>query len=146
MTTRREIIALSAASALAQPAAPDWITQVVQRHDTSVEHTLQLQVTDPGSRWRGIYPDEYGLHNPGTAAGVIDTLLTAYLQPKSRFYNDKSIPERIKLAADLLTRVQSPDGNINLLITNFNSPPDTGFVVRASALLSRSRNAPGELI
>ena len=131
MTTRREIIALSAASALAQPSGQDLLAQIIPRHDASVERTLQMQVTDPASRWRGIYPDEYGLHNPGTAAGVIDTLLTAYLQPKSKYYNDKAIPERIKLAADFLTRVQSPDGNINLLITNFNSPPDTGFVVRA---------------
>ena len=74
MTSRREIIALSAASALAQSPPPDWMAQVVQRHDSSVERTLQAQVTDPGSRWRGIYPDEYGLHHPGTAAGVIDTL------------------------------------------------------------------------
>jgi hypothetical protein len=131
MTTRRELIALSAASALAQPATPDWLAQVVQRHDSSVERTLQLQITDPGSRWRGIYPDEYGLHHPGTASGVIDTLLTAYLQPKSRYHNDKAIPERIKLAGDFLAREQTADGNINLIITNFNSPPDSGFVVRA---------------
>jgi hypothetical protein len=131
MTTRRELIALSAASALAQPNSPDWMAQVVQRHDSSVERTLQMQNVDPSSRWRGIYPDEYGLHNPGTAAGIIDALLTAYLQPKSRYYNDKAIPERVKLAADFLTRAQTPDGNINLLVTNFNSPPDTGFVVRA---------------
>ena len=75
--------------------------------------------------------DEYGLHHPGAGAGVIDTLLTAFLQPRSRYYNDDAVPERIRLAAEFLSRVQTPDGNINLLTTNFNSPPDTGFVVRA---------------
>lgn len=131
MFNRREMIALSATSALAQQSAPDWMTEIIRRHDSGVERTLQLQITEAGSRWRGVYADEYGLHNPGTAAGIIDNLLTAYLQPKSKYYNDKTLPERIKLAADFLTRVQSADGNINLLVTNFNSPPDTGFVVRA---------------
>lgn len=131
LTTRREMVALSAASALAQPAAPDWMAAVIQRHDAAVERTLKLQITDPSHRARGIYPDEYGLHNPGTAAGVIDAFLTAYLQPRSKYYKEKALIERIRLATDFLQRVQTADGNINLLVTNFNSPPDTGFVVRA---------------
>ena len=131
MMNRREWIALSAVPALAQTAVPDWLSDAVNRHDAAVDKLLKAQITDPNSRGRGIYPDEYGLFNPGTAAGVIDTFLTAFLQPKSKYYNDSSLPERIRLAADFLTRVQTPDGNINLLTTNFNSPPDTGFVVRA---------------
>jgi hypothetical protein len=131
MLNRREWIALAATPALAQTAVPDLLSDVVNRHDAAVEKLLKTQITDPNSRGRGIYADEYGLFNPGTAAGVIDTFLTAYLQPKSKYYKDGSLPERIRLAADFLTRVQTPDGNINLLVTNFNSPPDTGFVVRA---------------
>ena len=130
--TRGEFIALSAVSAFSQTRpVPAWVGATVKRHDANVERLLSVQITDPRSRWRGIFPDEYGLHNPGSAAGVIDAFVTAYLHPESKFYQDKALPERIRLAADFLTSAQSPDGNIDLLITNFNSPPDTGFVVRA---------------
>ena len=130
--TRRDLIALSAVSAFSQSlSTPTWVNEIVARHDANVDRLLKLQITDHQSRWRGVFSDEFGLHHPGTGAGVIDAFLTAYLHPKSKFYHDKAIPERIRLAADFLTRVQSPDGNINLLTTNFNSPPDTGFVVRA---------------
>ena len=131
MLNRRDWIALSAASALAQANTSGSMDDVVRRHDAGVERLLKLQVTDPKSRACGIYADDFGLVNPGTGAGVIDTFLTAYLQPKSKFYNDSELPQRIRLAAEFLSREQTPDGNINLLITNFNSTPDTGFVVRA---------------
>jgi hypothetical protein len=131
MINRREWIALSAVPAFAQNLIPNWMTQVIERHDAGVEKLLKTQITDPNHRGCGIYADEYGLYNPGTAAGVIDTFLTAYLHPKSKYHNDGALPDRIRLAAEFLTRVQTPDGNINLLVTNFNSPPDTGFVVRA---------------
>jgi hypothetical protein len=131
MMNRREWMAVSALPVFAQTSAPSWVRQVVERHDAGVEKLLKTQITDPGQRGCGIYADEYGLYNPGTAAGVIDTFLTAYLHPESKYHNDGALPQRIRLAADFLTRVQTPDGNINLLITNFNSPPDTGFVVRA---------------
>ena len=116
---------------MAQPQASDWVFEVIKRHDTYLEGLLRRQITDPGSRWRGIFLDEYGLHYPGTASGIIDAAVAAWLHPRSKFHKDSSLPERIRLAAGLLAREQTADGNWHLPTTNFNSPPDTGFIIRA---------------
>jgi hypothetical protein len=105
--------------------------QIVRRHDDYVEKLLKQQETDPASRWRGTFPDEFELYFRGTAAGIIDALTAAYLHPGSRFHNNPELPGRIKLAGDFLAREQTPDGNWDLPITNFNSPPDTAFIIRA---------------
>jgi hypothetical protein len=128
--TRRDVLALTAAGAPLFAQSARWLPDVLRRHDTHVAALLKRQITDPSSRWRGIYKDDLGLYYPSSAAGVIDAFLSAYLHPSSRFYKDNALIERVRLAAELLSREQSDDGNINLIITNFNSPPDTGFVVR----------------
>jgi hypothetical protein len=92
---------------------------------------LKLQDSDPKSRWRGGMADEYGLHYVAAAGSFIDTLLSSFLHPQSRFHNDASVLPRVKLAADLLMRESSTDGYIDNPITNFNSPPDTSFLIRA---------------
>jgi hypothetical protein len=74
-------------------------------------------------------PDQVGLHSAGSAGGVAETLTASFIHPKSRFHGDNALVERVRLAAGFLERSQSPQGNIDLLTTNFNSPPDTGFVV-----------------
>jgi hypothetical protein len=131
-----------AAAAQTAPALADWLPKALARHDAGVERTLQLQITNPSSRWRGVYPDEYGIYFPGTASGIVDGLVAAYLHPKSKFHNDARMPERIRLAIGYLSREQTPDGNWNLPTTNFNSPPDTGFITRnlapAANLLRRA--------
>jgi hypothetical protein len=140
--TRRELIVASAAaaSAPAQDRQEDWVGQLVARYDDGVEKLLARQITDGQNRWRGIFPDEVGLFHAGSAAGVIDSCVSVFLHPKSKFHKNGLMLERARLAAELLTREQSPDGNINNPITNFNSPADTAFVVRGlcpSAVLAR---------
>jgi hypothetical protein len=143
---RRDLLRVIGAGAALVPAAtrvpvasaqPETgvldVAGLVQRHDAAVATLLQSQITDPASRFRGSVPDQYGLHSAGSAGGAAETFAAAFVHPQSRFHNDEALLERIRLAAGFLERSQSPQGNIDLLTTNFNSPPDTGFVVHGVA-------------
>ena len=136
MTRRDWLATASSAPLLAQTAAttePSWLSAVIDRHDKSADLILRRQITDPSHRWRGIYPDDYGIFGPGAAAGIIDTLTSCWLHPRSRHHKSNELAQRALLAVDLLRREQTSDGNWHLPVTNFNSPPDTGFIIRAIA-------------
>ncbi|MEO7272033.1 MAG: hypothetical protein ABIX28_04855 [Vicinamibacterales bacterium] len=149
--TRRDAFGLIAAigalgpagvSAQAQPPAP---LTPVQRNDASVAALLTSQIVDSSSRWRGSVPDAVGLYSAGSAGSVAEAMAAAFVHPESRFHRDPALLERIRLAAGFLERSQSPQGNVDLLTTNFNSPPDTGFVVHlvaTAANLGRRHGAP----
>jgi len=124
--------ALSQAALTAEPQASAPLTPV-QRNDASVAALLQSQVVDSTSRWRGSVPDATGLYSAGSAGSVAEAMAASFVHPDSRFHHDAVLLERIRLAAGFLERSQSPQGNVDLLTTNFNSPPDTGFVVHLVA-------------
>jgi hypothetical protein len=114
---------------LGAAAIPAVDPAILKRHDENVAHLLERQVTDAASRWRGGYLDDSGLCNPHSAGGILDAFTAAFLHPGSRYHRAPLLVERMRLAAAHLAARQNPEGNIDLVTTNFNSPPDTGFVV-----------------
>ena len=139
--------ALAGEETVLQSAQPldALVATAVERNDTAVQSLLQAQITDAASPWRGSVPDQFGLHSAGSASGVSETLAASFVHPRSRFHRNAVLLERIRLAAGFLERAQSPQGNIDLLTTNFNSPPDTGFVVHnvaTAAAIGRLHGAP----
>ncbi len=153
--SRRDALKLlGAAGALALegplPAAVDQavaspLESAVARSNAAVRALLTSQVTDGAGRYRGGIPDQTGLHHPYSAGGAIETLAAAFIHPQSAFRGDAVLVDRIRLAAGFLERHQGPQGNIDLLTTNFNSPPDTGFVVHdvaTAAAIARRHGAP----
>ncbi len=157
--SRREALAILGASGVAaavghasgdaaQAPPASVLEGALARNDQAVRTLLDSQITDPASPWRGCVPDQYGLHSAGSAAGVAETMTASFLHPQSRYHDDPAVLERIRLAAGFLERVQSPQGYIDLLTTNFNSPPDTGFVVHnvASAAAIAKRHGRDEIV
>jgi hypothetical protein len=101
----------------------------LERNDAAVSQLLTGQVTDTSSPWVGSFPDRFGLHSAGAAGGAIEAFTASLLHPQSKYHKDAAVVQRIQLAAGFLERCQSPEGNVDLPTTNFNSPPDTAFVV-----------------
>ncbi|MGC4055950.1 MAG: hypothetical protein QM757_44650 [Paludibaculum sp.] len=144
--SRRYFTAALAATAAAAPTSSPIDADLVRRHDTSVDHILRQQITDPAHPHRGGYADEFGLFSAGTGAGLCDTLIAAYVYPGSRHHKSAEVARRFDLAAGYLSRMQHDDGTIDLLITNFHSTPDLGFVTHTAAgaaWIAKHFNEPG---
>ena len=149
MTRRGLLLSLGAASTLAAADTPPTLdSAVVERNDRAADNLLRAQITDAASPYLGSVPDEYNIHNAGSAGGLIETLAASFLCPQSKFHHDSTLLDRLRLAARFLERSQSPEGFIDLLSTNFNSPPDTGFVVHnvATAASIAKRYANDEIL
>jgi hypothetical protein len=110
-------------SSVALPSA------LLLRAEDRCRETLGMQITGAAHAERGGYADQYGLVTAHSGGGVVATLGTAFLYPQSRYHLDAEVLGRLKLAAEFLQRKQLPSGNIDLVTTNFDSPPDTAFVV-----------------
>ena len=145
LTRRGVLAAMSAAGAGLAAHAQQATGTVAARNDRSVESLLQSQITDAASPWRGSAPNEFQMHPAGSAGGLIEAMTAALICPQSKFHGDGRLVERIGLAAGFLERSQSAEGFIDLLSTNFDSPPDTGFVVHnvatAGAIAQRYRES-----
>jgi hypothetical protein len=152
--SRREALALLGAAGISavakraphtepQQALASTLDGAVMRNDAAVHTLLSSQITDSSSVWRGSVPDQFGLHSAGSAGGVAETLTASFLHPRSTFHADNALVDRLRLAAGFLERAQSPQGNIDLLTTNFNSPPDTGFVVHNVATAAATARLHG---
>ena len=109
----------------------------INAQDSRVQSLLSRQVLDPASKWLGGLPDHFGLHDPRPAAALLYECAGAYYHPASKWHCSSEVLARMELAARFLERAQTDDGNIDLITTNFNSPPDTGFVVHRVATAAR---------
>jgi len=134
MTRRNTLLTLAASQAFAQSSsAPDPLESALKHNADGVKHLLANQVTDPNSRWYGMLINGFGIPVPATMAGMFDTYSAALMHPKSKYYRNAEIFARLKMTASQLMKNLSPAGFYSNLDTNFNSPPDTAFGVRAAA-------------
>lgn len=125
--------AMGAAPALAQQTTSDPLANALARSAQGVDNLLKIQVTDPASRWYGMLLNGYGIPVPAAMANMFDSYGAALMHPKSKHYRSPEVFNRLKLAATQLMKHLSAGGFYSNLDTNFNSPPDTAFGVRAAA-------------
>ncbi|MEI7025396.1 hypothetical protein [Paenibacillus sp. y28] len=105
--------------------------RLVQLNDEWTEQFLEKQVNDPASKYNGGIMDATGIPRPnhGGTPSVMAVWACALAGPDSRYYRDGKLLQALDKAADFILNRQHADGTVSLGSTNFNSPPDTAFVV-----------------
>lgn len=142
--SRRALLASPLAAAAAQTSTSSIDAALIARNDAAVETLVRRQVTAPQRRHHGAIPDEFGIVFPHSPAGLLRSGLASWMTPGSKFHQSNELMARLRMAASWMVRNQLPTGNFDLPTTNFNSPPDTGFVVHSlggAAMLARQSGA-----
>lgn len=104
---------------------------------------LRHQVTDPDDPNVGAFVlPATGMptadHTSGGGAAM--SLCLAVLEPGTPWHGDAAMVDRAVMAVEALRRLQRPTGLIDLPKVDFDSPPDTAFMVqRACVVLERAR-------
>lgn len=112
----------------------DLLAAFARRNDQRVERALAGQLLDRQSPFYGGFPNAHGVCFVGSAAWNASYLAAAYLLDQSRYARSQEVKTRLYLTLDFLGRMQHADGTIDLISTNFHSPPDTAFAVEPVAL------------
>ena len=107
----------------------ELIAQLAKQHDGLIPKLLKRQQQNRDHRWFGGIKDDWDIHTPIETANFIRTLVCATLFPGSRFSGSSELLDRVSDAISYMRNAQHDDGTIDLLSTNFHSPPDTAFVL-----------------
>lgn len=116
------------------------VAELIGANDERVRTLLPRQERRAGHRWHGSIPDDFGIHSVGGTAQFIAALVCACHSPGSAFHHATALVAPLEHAAAYLRKAQHDDGTIDLISTNFHSPPDTAFVlepVTAAAVILR---------
>lgn len=113
-------------SSLAQDELLEKLTML---NDQKIETLLPKQINKAGNRWNGGLANHYELPNAHSTTSFIVILAASYASESSVHYRSTILEQPLERAANCLLRVQNEDGSIDLHSTNFQSTPDTAFIV-----------------
>lgn len=120
------------------------LANVLEELKAFVDEGCDRQILDPQHRDHGgVVRPEWGVPSAGSACAF--ACACAVLRLSGQYSEQAAQPylHRANLALAYLLNVQRPSGNIDLLDTNYDSGPDTGFVLQAlCAVLELARTRP----
>ena len=114
-------------------AKPAWVIELIKLNDKRIEPLTALQVKDASLKSFGGILDTEEIPTPQTTSSFISILACAIASPESAYYKSADLLNKVAGAIQYFLKVQHSDGTIDLLSTNFHSPPDTAFSVEKLA-------------
>lgn len=109
---------------------PAWLLTLIKGNDQQVENLQKYRIKDQESPDFGGLVDGVDIPNAHSTVAFIRSGGCALVSAESRFFASKSLTTELEQALSFLLKIQHSDGTIDLLSTNFHSPPDTGFIVK----------------
>lgn len=122
-------------------AADALLAELIRANDALVPGLLARQLPT------GAVVDRTGIANPHDCTALIATLVSVRHAAGSRYHRDPALLDPLERAAAALVAAQHEDGTIDLIATNFHSPPDTAFIIESIAPVAavlRRANDPAE--
>ena len=113
---------------------PAWIVDLIRLNDKQISDTPNPQITDSESPHVGAISDGEGIPNALSTGDYISLWAISVSCPESKFFASPNLLQFIEKGAQYLTKAQHSDGTIDLLSSNFHSPPDTAFSVDKIAI------------
>ena len=129
-------------------AHPPHIADRIRLIDHTVDILLKCQVRDTGSRWHGGFLDPLRLvAEPWYAAGGVDVLVAAWVEPASRHFGSRRVLQAAHAAMSYVIRRQYPNGTIDAyFVGDMQAAPNVAFVsrmlCRAERKLARVNHEP----
>ncbi len=117
----------------ASPVRPAWLVELIHLNDKNIGPLKARQVNDPVLKSFGGLLDGDEITSPQTTVGFISIAAPALSCSESANYQSADLLIKVANAVQYLLNIQHADGTIDLLNTNFHSPPDTAFSVEALA-------------
>ena len=123
--------------------------QMVRGIEEKAEQAMHAQVLDKSSPYCGAVVQPDGVFQAKSTMYAVASLVTAYCNPDSRFYQNETVLSRAELGFDYVDRVQHENGLFDYVTCNFFSAPDTAFCILAwvphlKYLMGKKDLTPGE--
>lgn len=124
--------------------------EIVRACDKAVERLMAVTITETDHpHYGGVLSKAEGYVTPGASIGCMLTYTPAYYNKHSAYFKDDELLSYMNRAIEYTLNIQREDGTIDLLISNFYSAPDTGFVMhnigRVYKIMDANANTEKEL-
>ncbi|MEN9363858.1 MAG: hypothetical protein RI903_1167 [Bacteroidota bacterium] len=147
------VIGLSPFSGFAwseKPQKPNWLIKLIHLNDSYIKSSLQNQIQDQNHPFYGAIRNGEEIPDAVATSGVLALWAIGIACPESDYYQSTNLLNQFESGAQFLLKAQHRDGTIDLLSSNFHSPPDTAFsvekIARAYTLLATVPKAEKALI
>lgn len=103
--------------------------EIVKACDRSVHNYMKMTVTETDDPDFGGIRGDDGMVTPGASIGCVLGYASSYYCADSEYFKDPEVLEYMETALEYSKKIQREDGTFDLLISNFYSAPDTGFIM-----------------